>query len=104
MEKDVYSINLDIKMTVSKIDSNKKENNETKPITNNKLNDVDKYLSFRDSPRLYTVKEVAEILKVNPNRVYELIKKGCLIGLKLGSLKVTNLELVRFFKNTKEKI
>jgi excisionase family DNA binding protein len=47
---------------------------------------------------LYTVKEVAAILKVNKNAVYDLIRKGHLKALKLGSLKVTYFELVRFLK------
>ena len=45
---------------------------------------------------LLTVKDVAERLKVNVNYVYELIKKGHLEALKLGSMKVTNVELDRF--------
>ena len=35
---------------------------------------------------LYTVTEVAEILKVGKNRVYDLIKAGLLPALKLGGL------------------
>ena len=45
---------------------------------------------------LYTVPEIAKLLKVNPNRVYDLINKGLLIGLKLGRIKVTHNELMRF--------
>ncbi|MGK0469051.1 helix-turn-helix domain-containing protein [Clostridium sp.] len=45
---------------------------------------------------LYTVAEVSEILKVNKNAVYELINHGLLQGLKLGSMKITKLEVVRF--------
>ena len=37
---------------------------------------------------LYKVKEVAEILKVNPNYVYDLIYSGLLPAIKLGSWKV----------------
>lgn len=45
---------------------------------------------------LFTVKEVAKILKINVNGVYELIKKGHIQCLKLGSIKVTSRELERF--------
>lgn len=48
---------------------------------------------------LYTVEELATILKVNKNYVYDLIKKGHLIGLKLGRIKVTRFELLRFLRN-----
>lgn len=47
---------------------------------------------------LYTVEEVAQILKTNKNFVYELIRKGYLTGLKLGRLKVTKFELVKFLR------
>ena len=47
---------------------------------------------------LYTVKEVADLLKVNKNFVYRLIKAGLLTGLKLGALKVTREELESFLK------
>ncbi|MEG2289087.1 MAG: helix-turn-helix domain-containing protein [Clostridium sp.] len=47
---------------------------------------------------LYTVPEVAKILKVDQHKVYDLIDKNILIGLKLGRLKVTRIELFRFLK------
>lgn len=48
---------------------------------------------------LYTVAEVAEILKVNVNKVYELIKTGHLLALKLGRYKITQNELKRFLED-----
>jgi len=45
---------------------------------------------------LYTVPEIAKILKVDQHKVYELIEKKILICLKLGRLKVTRAELSRF--------
>lgn len=48
---------------------------------------------------LYTVEEVASILKVNKNTVYDLIRKGTLIALKLGRLKVTRTTLLKFLKD-----
>jgi len=43
---------------------------------------------------LYTVPEIAKILKVDQHKVYELIEKKILITLKLGRLKVTISELL----------
>lgn len=48
---------------------------------------------------LYTVEEVATILKVNKNTVYELIRSGLLQALRLGRLKVTKITLIRFLKD-----
>lgn len=45
---------------------------------------------------LLTIKDVSKILKVNVSFVYDLIKKGHLQALKLGSMKITNVELDRF--------
>lgn len=52
---------------------------------------------------LYTVSEMSQILKVNKNYVYELMKHGYLTGLKLGSMKVTRTELLRFLKENNGK-
>lgn len=45
---------------------------------------------------LYTVKEVASILKVNVNYVYKLINRQLLPALKLGCLKVRKEALENF--------
>lgn len=45
---------------------------------------------------LLTVREVAERLKVNRNKVYELINSGILPHLKLGSIKVREEALNAF--------
>lgn len=45
---------------------------------------------------IYTVSEVAGLLKVNKNSIYSLLKAGVIRGLKLGSIKVTRAELLRF--------
>ena len=47
---------------------------------------------------LYTVTEVSELLKINRNSVYSLLKSGVIRGLKLGSIKVTRAELLRFLE------
>ena len=48
---------------------------------------------------LLTVKEVSEILHTNKGYVYELIKRGLLPALKLGSYKVRKETLLRFLKD-----
>jgi len=47
---------------------------------------------------LYSVPEVAKLLKTNKNTVYDLIRKGYLKALKLGRLKITHAELIRFLE------
>ena len=47
---------------------------------------------------LYTVSEVAKILKTNVNYVYSLIKKGYLPALKLGSLKIRKVSVDEFLE------
>lgn len=48
---------------------------------------------------LYTVSEVAKLLKCNTNYVYDLIRAGLLPALKLGSMKVTKQALLTFLEN-----
>ena len=48
---------------------------------------------------LYTVAEVATILKTNKTYVYNLINSGLLPALKLGSLKIRKASLEEFLKN-----
>lgn len=52
---------------------------------------------------LYTVKETAKLLKVNPNYVYDLIKKEMLPALKLGSFKIRRTSLLNFIKENEGK-
>lgn len=47
---------------------------------------------------LYTVPEVAKIIKTNTNYVYELIKAGHLPVLKLGSMKIRRTALLQFLE------
>lgn len=54
---------------------------------------------MRDIEYLYTVDEVAQILKVNKNAVYDLINANVIKALKLGRLKITRFELLKFLKN-----
>jgi len=52
---------------------------------------------------LYTVPEVAELLKVNTNKVYDLIRVGLLTPLKLGRYKVPRTEVIKFVEAYKGK-
>ena len=47
---------------------------------------------------LYTVSEVSKLIKTNTNYVYDLIKKGFLPALKLGSYKVRRAALLEFLE------
>lgn len=47
---------------------------------------------------LYTVSEVAKLIKTNPAYVYELIKAGHLQVLKLGSMKIRRQTLLEFLE------
>lgn len=52
---------------------------------------------------LYTVPEVAALLKTDEPTIRELIRKKLLLGLKLGRLKVTRAELLRFLNENSGK-
>ena len=45
---------------------------------------------------IYTVQEVAKILHSSPNYIYQLIYKGYLPAIKLGSMKVLRQTLEKF--------
>lgn len=45
---------------------------------------------------LYTVTEVSKLLKVNRNFVYDLIRKGELEAVRIGSIKVRKEALNRY--------
>jgi len=47
---------------------------------------------------LYTISEVAALLKVNKNYVYALINGGHLRSIKLGCRKVTRKSLLQFLE------
>lgn len=50
----------------------------------------------KEEKLIYTITEVAAMLKVNRNFVYSLINNGYLISIKLGSRKVTRKALLEF--------
>ena len=45
---------------------------------------------------VYTVQEVAKILHSSPNYIYQLIYKGYLPAIKLGSMKVLKNSIEKF--------
>ena len=47
---------------------------------------------------LYTVTEVSKLLKVNRNFVYDLIRKGELEAVRIGSIKVREEALNRYIE------
>lgn len=47
---------------------------------------------------LYTVPEIAKLIKTNAGYVYTLIRLGLLPALKLGSLKVRRASLLEFLE------
>lgn len=47
---------------------------------------------------LYTVSEVAELVKCNNAYIYSLIKAGLLPALKLGSMKIRRTALLEFLE------
>lgn len=51
---------------------------------------------------LYTVKEVAKILKMGVNDVYALVRSGQLKGLRLGMIKVRGTDLEAFINSYPE--
>lgn len=52
---------------------------------------------------LYSVKETSEVLGVSKHCVYDLINKGLLPALKLGSLKIRRETLENFVKDIEGK-
>ena len=50
---------------------------------------------------LYTVSEVAKLLKVNKNFVYKIINNGELEAVKIGSIKVKKEALNRYVERMK---
>lgn len=52
----------------------------------------------KEDKLLYTVKETSFVLGVNVHVVYELIKKGILPAMKLGSLKIRKESIDNFLE------
>jgi len=45
---------------------------------------------------IYTISEVAKLLKTNKNYIYQIIKEGKLKTVKIGTLKVRESDLQKF--------
>lgn len=45
---------------------------------------------------IYTIPEVAELLRTNRNYVYNEIKKGRLIAVRIGTMKVRECDLDKY--------
>ena len=58
---------------------------------------IDKNIDSADE-LLYTISEVAALLKVNRNYVYSLINGGQLRSIKLGCRKITRKSLLQFLE------
>lgn len=65
---------------------------------NNSVLVIDYYKGVKMEDVLYTVSEVATLIKSNTTYVYKLIKSGLLPALKLGSCKVTRKSLLKFLE------
>lgn len=55
-----------------------------------------KNLNIENERLIYTVKEVETLLHSSPNYIYQLIEKGFLPALKLGSVKILKSSLQKF--------
>ncbi len=51
---------------------------------------------------IYTVREIAKLLKVNPNTVYKYMNEGMLPYLNLGNRKVRGKDLEEFINKFPE--
>lgn len=56
-------------------------------------------VSNMEIKKLYTVKEVADILRVNTDSVYNLIKSKQLSAVKIGTIKIRPEALDSFLKS-----
>ena len=50
---------------------------------------------------LYTVKEVAKLLKTNPQSIYRLIDSKQIVSLRLGSIKMQHFGILRSTPDTR---
>lgn len=58
---------------------------------------------MKSNEMLYTVTEVAKLLKVNRTFVYDLINRGELPAVKIGSLKIRRTTLEMFIEQLEGK-
>ena len=60
-----------------------------------------RYTNYAQLPLILTVKEVAEVLGLGRNTVYELVQQGKIRSIRIGrQIKVPKSALVEFLKGT----
>lgn len=57
---------------------------------------VKAFLEVQQMEQIYTIKEAAQILRVNTNYIYREIGEGKIKAVKIGSLKILESELLRY--------
>lgn len=54
------------------------------------------FVEVQQMEQIYTIKEAAQILRVNTNYIYREISEGKIKAIKIGSLKILESELLRY--------
>ena len=54
------------------------------------------FVEVPQTEQIYTIKEAAQILRVNTNYIYREIGEGKIKAVKIGSLKILESELLRY--------
>lgn len=57
---------------------------------------VKAFMEVQQMEQIYTIKEAAQILRVNTNYIYREIGEGKIKAVKIGSLKILESELLRY--------
>ncbi len=57
---------------------------------------VKAFVEVQQMEQIYTIKEAAQILRVNTNYIYREIGEGKIKAVKIGSLKILESELLRY--------
>ena len=57
---------------------------------------VKAFVKVQQMKQIYTIKEAAQILRVNTNYIYREIGEGKIKAVKIGSLKILESELLRY--------
>lgn len=57
---------------------------------------VKAFVDVQQMEQIYTIKEAAQILRVNTNYIYREIGEGKIKAVKIGSLKILESELLRY--------
>ena len=57
---------------------------------------VKAFVEVQQMEQIYTIKEAAQILRVNTNYLYREIGEGKIKAIKIGSLKILESELLRY--------